>query len=195
METNTDQHFINLTLSGNPQAFSTLVEKYQSFVYTVALKMLKVREEAEEVAQDSFMKAYESLSSYRGEAKFSSWLYSIVYRKALDRIRKNKRSKTVDLVEETTAIPLGTMDNALHQLEIKERNAMIKKCIDALPESDAGIVMFFYFEELSIKEIAEITQLSEDNVKVKLHRSRKKLFTLLEQYVFPKHNDSHGKAL
>jgi len=195
METTTDQHFINLTLSGDTHAFSHLVEKYQVMVYNMALKMLKVKEEAEEVAQDSFIKAYESLSTFRGESKFSSWLYSIVYRKSLDRIRKNNRSRTVDLVEETTSIPLETLDNALHQLEIKERNTIIKKGIDTLPESDAAIVIFFYFEELSIKEIAEITQLSEDNIKVKLHRSRKKLFTLLQDYVFPKYNETHGRAL
>lgn len=97
MTTTTDHDIIEATLGGNVQAFSTLVARYQDFVFTIAVRVLNHREEAEEVAQDSFIKAFEALSSYRKEAKFSSWLYSIVYRKALDRLRKNKKARTLIL--------------------------------------------------------------------------------------------------
>lgn len=195
MTTNTDHQLIEKTLDGNTQAFSVLVERYQNYVFTIAVRMLRNREEAEEVAQDSFIKAFESLSTFRGESKFSSWLYSITYRKTLDRIRKNNNSRTIELVEEITESETEDIENALHFLQIQERNELIKKGIEELPEQDGAIITFFYFEELSIKEIAEITGLSEDNVKIKLYRSRKKLFTLLKYFVLPKYTDQNGRAI
>ncbi len=195
MTTNTDHELVAQTLNGNTQAFSSLVERYQDYVYTIAVRIVKIREEAEEVAQDSFIKAFEALPTYRGEAKFSSWLYSIVYRKALDRLRKNNRSKSLELVEELTEGESESVENALHFLELKERNEILQKCLDELPEGDAAIISFYYFEELSVKEIAEITRLGEDNIKIKLHRSRKKLFEMLKFYVFPEFTQNNGRAI
>lgn len=195
MTTNTDHELVALTLSGNTRAFSLLVERYQDYVFTIAVRIVKIREEAEEVAQDSFIKAYEALSTFRGEAKFSSWLYSIVYRKALDRLRKNNRSKSFELVEELTEGESESVENALHFLELKERNDLLQKCLDELPEGDAAIISFYYFEELSVKEIAEITQLGEDNIKIKLHRSRKKMFSNMKYYMLPEYTQNNGRAI
>lgn len=185
MQPNTDQHLIEQTLKGDTKAFGELVERYQAFVYTIVIRIVKVREEAEEVAQDSFIKAFQSLSSYRGESKFSSWLYSIAYRKALDALRKNKKNNSLELIEEITEGDCSIIENALTYIEDKERSEVIKKCILELPEKEAAIITLFYFEEQSIKEIAKITELTEDNVKVKLYRSRKKLFSLLKHYILP----------
>jgi RNA polymerase sigma-70 factor (ECF subfamily) len=154
----------------------------------------KVKEEAEEVAQDTFIKAYESLSSFRGDSKFSSWLYSIAYRKALDALRKNKKNN-IELIEEITEDDTSSIENALTYIEEKERKEVIQRCIKELPEQEAVIITFFYFEELSIKEISKITELSEDNVKVKLFRSRKKLFTLLKQFIIPTYTERNGQAI
>ena len=195
MNTNADQYYIDKTLQGDSHAFSTLVERYQDFIFTIIIRMVKVREEAEEVAQDTFIKAFESLESFRGESKFSSWLYSIAYRKALDRIRKNNRTRTTELIEEVTEHEVESIENALHYLEDQERKQMIRDCISQLNEQEAAIITFYYFEEQSVKEIAAITQLSEDNIKVKLHRSRKKLFTLLKHFVLPEYSNSNGKAI
>ncbi|MEL6812265.1 MAG: RNA polymerase sigma factor [Bacteroidota bacterium] len=195
MQPITDQHLIDQTLHGDTHAFSTLVEKYQGYVFTIVLRMVKVREEAEEVAQDTFIKAFESLESFRGESKFSSWLYSIAYRKALDRIRKNKRQQTSELLEEITEGDAAMVENALQQLEKKERKDQIQRCIMELPEVEAALITLYYFEEQSVKEIASVTQLSEENIKVKLYRSRKKLFTLLQQFVLPEISNTNGKAI
>jgi len=195
MEPNTDQHLIDKTLKGDTRAFGELVERYQGFVFTIVIRIVKVREEAEEVAQDSFIKAFQSLESYRGESKFSSWLYSIAYRKALDALRKNKKHSSLELIEEITEGECSTIENALSYLEDQERKEAIQECILQLPEQEAAIITLFYFEEQSIKEIAKITQLTEDNIKVKLYRSRKKLFTLLKQFVLPKYTESNGKAI
>ena len=193
--TNTDQHLINQTLGGDTQSFSKLVEKYQDFVFTIAIRVVKVREEAEEVAQDSFIKAFEKLDTYQGTAKFSSWLYSIVYRKALDSLRKKQRVQTLDVVDDITEWETSEIENALGYLQQKERNAYIQKAIDSLPETEAALITLYYFEDLSVKEMASITALTEDNVKIKLYRSRKKLFSLLKQYVLPEYTQNNGKAI
>jgi len=185
MQPNTDQQLIDKTLKGDTRAFGELVERYQSFVFTIVIRIVKVREEAEEVAQDSFIKAFQSLASYRGESKFSSWLYSIAYRKALDALRKNKKNSSLELIEEITEGDCSVIENALSYIEDQERSNVIKKCILELPEKEAAIITLFYFEEQSIKEIAKVTQLTEDNIKVKLYRSRKKLFSLLKHYILP----------
>ena len=195
MNTITDQHCIERTLQGETQAFGTLVERYQDFVFTIVYRMVKVREEAEEVAQDSFVKAFESLSSFRGEAKFSSWLYSIAYRKALDSIRKNKKYRASELIEDITEGDSVFNENALQSLESAERSKTIQDCILKLPEQEAAIVTLYYFDEQSVKEIAAITELSEDNIKIKLYRSRKKLFSLLKHSILPEISNTNGRAI
>ncbi|MDC8006263.1 RNA polymerase sigma factor [Aureisphaera galaxeae] len=186
MTANTDQYLIEQVKLGDTRAFATLVERYKDYVFTIVVRVLKVREEAEEVAQDTFIKAFESLDTFRGESKFSSWLYSIAYRKALDRVRKNKRQQTTDLLEEITEGDAGRIDNALQLMESTERKEKIRQSIMQLPEIDATLITLYYFEDQSVKEIAQVTNLSEDNIKIKLYRSRKKLFTLLEGYIQPK---------
>ncbi len=180
MQQHTDQYYIDNILQGDTQAFGVLVERYQGYIYTIVLRMVRVKEEAEEISQDTFIKAYQSLASFRGESKFSSWLYSIAYRKALDSIRKNKKYKVTELNEEITEGSIETIENALSYMEDKERKELIQKSILKLPEQEAAIITLYYFQEQSIKEIAKITELTEDNIKVKLYRSRKKMFTLLQ---------------
>lgn len=191
----TDQELIEQALNGQSRAYGILVDRYQKLVYTICVRMVKVPEIAEEIAQDTFIKAYESLHTFKGTAKFSSWLYSIAYRKALDSLRKTKRQPSVAFVDELTEVPLDTMSNALSFLEDKERKTVITKAIMQLPEQEASLITFYYFEELSVKEISKITKLSEENIKVKLFRSRKKLFNLLQQYIAPEMTTSNGKAI
>ncbi len=195
MSTTTDQELIDQTLNGDTRSFGVLVERYQNFVFTIVYRMVKVREEAEEVSQDSFIKAFESLSSYRGESKFSSWLYSIAYRKALDSLRKNKKHRALEIIDDITEGEIDTIDNALHFLEEKERKKTIQDCILKLSEDEAAIITLYYFEDQSVREIAGITKLSEDNIKVKLYRSRKKLFSSLKHFVLPEITNSNGRAI
>lgn len=195
MTKNTDQYLIDRTLEGNINSFGELVDRYQNFVFTIAIRILKVSEEAEEVAQDSFIKAFDSLSTFRGESKFSTWLYRIVYHKSLDRIKKNNRHRTYEINEEITADRLDSIENGLEFLMNEERSRLIKSCIAKLPEDDAAIITLYYYEEQSVKEISKVTDLSEDNVKIKLYRSRKKLFNLLEGYIEPEISDRNGRAI
>ncbi|SDS02998.1 RNA polymerase sigma factor [Gramella sp. MAR_2010_147] len=192
---NTDQYLIDKVLKGDTNAFGELVARYQNFVFTIAIRILKVTEEAEEVAQDSFIKAYDSLASFRGDSKFSTWLYRIVYHKSLDRIKMNKRHRTYEIIEEITDDSLDHIENGLEFILSEERTEIIKKCIDQLPEEDAAIISLYYFEEQSIKEVSMVTDLTEDNIKIKLYRSRKKLFSLLKGYIKSEISTQNGKAI
>ena len=181
MTENTDQYLIQCTLNGDTNAFANLVNRHQVYVFTLVVRMIKTKEDAEEIAQDVFIKAYRSLKDFKGESKFTTWLYRIAYRTTLDHIRKNKkRQNTNELLEEITESKLTLTEGPLERLENLEQKEYIKRCIGQLSESEAAIVTLFYFEELSIKEIGKITHLTEDNIKVKLHRSRKKLYDLLQ---------------
>ncbi len=190
----TDQNLIDNILAGDTNSFGELVDRYQNLVFTIAIRILKNREEAEEVSQDSFIKAFESLKSYRGEAKFSTWLYRIVYHKSLDRIKKNKRQQTFEIIEEITDDSLDHIENGLEAMLSEERSEIINQCIGQLAEDEAAIISLYYFEEQSVKEISQVTNLTEDNIKVKLFRSRKKLFSLLQSYIKPEIRERNGKA-
>lgn len=195
MSLTTDQQLIEQTLKGDTSSFGKLVERYQNFVFTIAFRIMKVREEAEEVAQDSFIKAYESLNSFRGESKFSSWLYSIAYRKALDALRKNKKYKASEIIDDITEGEVSGIEDALNYLEDEERKKAIQDCILKLASDEATIITLYYFQDQSVREISTITELSEDNIKVKLYRSRKKLFGLLKHFILPEITNTNGRAI
>jgi len=162
MSHQSDQYYIRKVLKGEVQAFSELVKRYQNMVYTIAYRMIRNKEEAEEVAQDTFVKAYTSLSKYRGEAKFSTWLYTIAYRKSLDIIKIKKRMVSTEVLQEVSEADVGMVEDALSYLQDKERKKVISDSILQLSEEDAVIITLYYFEEKSIKEIKEIAGLTVD---------------------------------
>lgn len=164
--------------SGDKEAFGPLVNAYKDMVYTVCLRMLGSEAEAEEAAQDVFVKAYRSLGSFQAKAKFSTWLYRITYNNCISVIRK--KVKMIDLVED---IPEGEVDegelNGLENLSSEERSRYLKMAIESLAETDAVVVTLFYYDELSLEEIASVTGLSNSNIRIKLHRSRKKMYQVI----------------
>ena len=190
-----DQYYIQKVLEGDINAFSILVERYQNLVYTVVYRVVKNKEQAEEVAQDTFVKAYESLVKYRGEAKFSTWLYTIAYRKSLDLVKSNRRLITSELIEEINEGDIEQVTDALSYLQEQERKKIIAESILKLPQETAVLVTLYYFEEKNIKEIADIVGLTADNVKIKLFRSRKKLYSILKHYVLPEISNKNGRAI
>ena len=97
-----DQHYINLIINGDTNAFAILVDRYKDLVYTLTLRMMKNREEAEEVSQDTFIKAYKSINRFKGDSKFSTWLYRITYHNCLDAIKKNKKHHNSFEINEIT---------------------------------------------------------------------------------------------
>lgn len=185
MTTNDDQYFINQIIAGQTHAFAVLVDRYKDLVFTLALRMLKNREEAEEVSQDTFIKVYKSLNKFKGDSKFSTWIYKVAYNTCLDRLKKNKRSQHLVAIDEFTSHQIKTIDNALDIMELDERKLAIQKCLELLPAEDSVLLTLFYFEEQSLEEISKVVGLTPNNVKVKLFRSRKKLATIFKQQLEP----------
>ena len=182
---NNDIYYINLIIEGNTNAFSILVDRYKDLVYSLALKMVKNREEAEEVAQDTFIKVFKSLSQFNGDSKFSTWIYKVTYNTCLDRLKKHKREQQVVSIDEFNTNQIKSIDNTLDKMENEEREKAIQDCIQLLPADDAFLLTLFYFEEQSLEEIAKVIGLTANNVKVKLFRSRKKLTSILKEKLEP----------
>ncbi len=183
--TTNDKILINQIVEGDANAFTVLVDRYKDLVFTLALRMLKNREEAEEVAQDTFVKAYKSLDRFKGDSKFSTWIYRVAYNSCLDRIKKNKKYINNVEINEFTAHQVITIDNALDAMETREREASIKKSIDLLPSEDGFLLTLYYFDDLSLDEISKIVGISANTIKVKLFRCRKKLATILKSQLEP----------
>lgn len=184
MNTN-DQPLIDAILAGDAQSFSVLVDRYKNLVFTLALRMLKHREEAEEVSQDTFIKVFRSLNRFKGDSKLSTWIYKVAYHTCLDRLKKHKREQQVVAIDKFTEHQVKTIDNALDRMEKEERKQAIQDCLQLLPSNDSALLTLFYFEELSLDEIAKIMDLTANNVKVKLFRSRKKLTGILRDRLEP----------
>lgn len=183
--TTNDKTIINQIINGDTNAFSVLVDRYKDLVFTLALRMLKNREEAEEVSQDAFIKAYRSLPRFKGQSKFSTWIYRVAYNTCLDRLKKNKKHLSDVAIDEFTQHQIKTLDNALDNMEQQEYNQTIQDCLNLLPGDDNFLLTLYYFEEHSLEEISKIVGISVNNAKVKIFRSRKKLAAILKQRLEP----------
>jgi RNA polymerase sigma factor (sigma-70 family) len=180
-----DQHYIRLVREGDANAFAVLINRYKDMVFTLSLKMLKDREEAEEMAQDTFLKIYKSLSKFNGKSKFSTWMYKVAFNTCLDRLKKNKRLQPVSGVDAFTEQQSMSLTNVLDSIEESERKQMIQDCLHCLPGEDSFLLTLYYFEEQSLEEIAKIFGINPNNVKIRLHRCRKKLAALLKDRLEP----------
>lgn len=188
-----DQHYIDLIIEGNTNAFSVLVDRYKDLVFTLSSKMLQNREEAEEAAQDTFVKIYNSLNRFKGDSKFSTWIYKITYNNCLDRLKKQKTSRLVVPINEFTEHEVRSLMNVIDTIEETERKQMIKHCLELLPAEESFLLTLYYFNESPLKAISEVMGINENNVKIKLFRSRKKLAGILKIKLEPEIIDQYEK--
>jgi len=181
MKFETDTFYLQQIMTGNVRAYAILVEKHKEMVFSIALKILHNREDAEEIAQDVFVKAYQSLANFKNEAKFSTWLYRIVYNTAISKVRKKK----VELspLDDATINNYSddTSENQFLLSDDPDRFELLQKALKSLPEDENVIVSLFYQNDSSIEDISSVTGLTVANVKVKLHRIRKKLYTEMQR--------------
>ena len=148
-------------------------------VYTIAYRYMKQHEEAEEVAQDSFVKCHRNLHKFRRESKFSSWLYRITINTALTKTRKSKmKAMPIDELDWHNDIP-RTANEGMEQLNASDRQVYIDAAMERIPADDASALTLYYTGEHTVDEIAEILGMSNSNVKIKLHRGRKRLYNEL----------------
>jgi RNA polymerase sigma factor (sigma-70 family) len=178
-----DNDTIQLVLKGDQQAFATLVRRYQNYVFTIILRYLPLREDAEEVAQDVFVKAYRSLADFRGDSKFSTWLYTIATTSSITFLRKNKLD-VQSLDNEQVYSRADNMDGGMNanQVEQKSKIAMVNKAIQLLSPDDAQVITLFYKGEQSLDEIAQVLGQETNTIKVRLHRARQRLKEKMEKY-------------
>jgi len=176
-----DLFFIEKTKKGDLNAFGSLIQKHESYAYTLALRILKNREDAEEVSQDAFMKAYHAIHSFEGTSKFTTWFYKILFNEALGRLRKNKVYLNLEENEVSETVVSEDFVGGMERMQLQERKEIIQKGLTQLKPNESAVLTLFYLEEQSIKEIQEITSYSESQVKILLHRGRKNLFEILQK--------------
>ncbi len=174
-----DDRLIDEVLAGDQKAFETLVNRHKRFAFNVAFNILRVEEEAEEAAQDAFMKAYKNLLRFDRKSKFTTWFYRIVTNESLSRRRKKKLDQ--DPIE--SAINMGEMDT-----DANENKQLVNTAITHLNEKDAELLTLFYLREFNLEEIAELVESTSNTVKVGIHRARqrmaKKMLELLGDEVY-----------
>jgi len=178
-----DRYYINLILSGNREAFSAIIERYQDNVYNLALKICGNREDAEEIAQDSFIKVFRSLRSFKGRSSFATWLYRIVYNTSITFVRKNK----LDILR-LEDFPVDSVDfmrdsDTEEEAEIEYMKMLLSYALQKLEHEDRAIITMHYYQDLNHTEICTITGLSRSNIKVRLFRARRKIQQIIEKNI------------
>jgi len=183
-----ERELIGLLKKKDRKAFKIIVETWQGMVYNTALGLLQNAEDAEDTAQEVFMQVYESVSSFKEESKFSTWLYRITISKAMDHIRKKKRKKRFAFIQS-----LYGKDNEVKidppdffhpgvKLENKENAAILFKAIEKLSENQKTAFVLSRIEGLSYNDIGEIMAISDSAVDALLQRAKKNLQTNLKSY-------------
>ena len=192
MTTNNSDKLIKKILAGNTKLFEKVVDDHKNLVFSLALRMLKNREEAEEVSQDTFVKVYASLNGFKGDSKLSTWIYKVAYNTCLDHLKTNKRQINYDMEEEISASTIDEVDNALDSLIANERRALIKSCIYELAPEDSALLTCYYFEDKNLLELEKIFILSTNTLKVRLFRARKRLAVIMTEKLQPEILRNYG---
>ena len=179
MELYTDTYYIQRIQTGDVKCFACLLDKYSRPIHSLILKVVQSQEDAEELAQDTFMKVFKNLASFKGDCSFSTWLYRIAYNTAISSVRKKKHEFLT--IEETTLDNVSEEEaaNLFGQTDSTEQVQRLEIALEQLPPDERALILLFYRKEKTIEEIVSITCLTASNIKVKLHRIRKKLFVLL----------------
>jgi len=177
-----DNEIISRVLQGEQNAYAELVNRYQGYVFTLVLRIIKSREDAEEVAQDVFVKAYRSLADFRGESKFTTWLYTIANTTSITFLRK-KKLEVHSLDNEKVFEIADSKDSGFRAnlVEQKSRVNMVNEAIAMLNPDDAEVITLFYKAEQTLEEIARILRLETNTIKVRLHRARTRLKDKMEK--------------
>lgn len=175
-----ESYIITRILAGKTEEYTYFLDTYGQPVFSLIVRMVNSEEDAEELTQDTFMKAFEHLSSFNGKSSFSTWIYRIAYNTALSFLRKKNVEQTVIDDNQWNRISDTQIDDALNN-ESEEQIEKLQQALIKLTAEERALVTLFYEEEHSIQELAQILNLNEGNIKVKLHRLRKKLYVLMQK--------------
>jgi RNA polymerase sigma factor (sigma-70 family) len=179
MDPKSDIFYIGQVLEGKINAYSYIVDRHKDNAYNLALRICGNREEAEEVAQDAFIKAYRSLKNFGKRSSFGTWLYRIVYNTAISLVRS--RRKGMLTVEDFPADAVDFLSFSKNEEEAANeyRNSLINFALQKISEEDRGLVTLYYFDDLDTEEISKITGINKSGIKVRLFRARKKMAEII----------------
>lgn len=200
-----EQDLVRETLMGNLRAFEEIVEIYQQRVFSIIYRLVRNKEEAEDLSQETFLKCYQNLNRYDQNRPFAPWLYRIATNLALSKLRRQQKFRFVpwdscfNRISETIALetkPCGfsiTPRNNEHSVskepelvwEEEENKKEVVSALKKLKPIDQTIIILRYFEDLSYDEIAFILKMSRNNVEVRIHRARKRLRKILTANSIP----------
>ena len=187
----TDQ-LITRIKDGDTRAYEILVNGYKSLVFSLTLRMLKNKEEAEEIAQDVFVKVFTSIHNFKGDSKFSTWLYRVTRNRCLDYLRSKRKVFNEINVDDLSYTRLDEASNALELMMEDERNEKLRDCFQYISADDASVLTLFYFEEKNLQEVAEVLDTTVNSAKVRLHRARKRLAAVLIDKMEPEILKNYG---
>jgi RNA polymerase sigma-70 factor (ECF subfamily) len=185
MKNLTDLQIIESVQKGNINDFSLIVDRYKDKAFSLLHKMLKNEMDSEEALQDSFLKAFNALSKFRQDSKFSTWFYKIVYNTGLSKLSINKRKIEMAMTSIDEHYDLGKYDNEIYS-KTEEPVSYILSMVEKLPVRNGLVLILYYLDDLSLNEISQIMNISLVNAKVLLHRSRNALRELLLKHNFQK---------
>ena len=178
-----DEELVEACQSGEASAFDILVARWEDRIRGAAFRFLGSEEEARDVAQEAFLRAYRALSSFKREARFSSWLYQIATNLCRDRLRRRRTRATVSLeaLEETGPVMVETRPGAHERLLERDLARAVRRAIDALPEEQREVVILKEYQELTFLEIAHALDVPVSTVKTRLYRGLDQLRLRLER--------------
>lgn len=180
MDNKTDILYIDKVLAGNVNAFSYLIDRHKDRAFNLAYRICGNREEAEEIAQDAFLKAFRSLKDFRKKSSFSTWLYRIVYNTSVSLVRT--RGSRVLSLEEFPADAVDFLAESSNEDEAVDnyRNSLVNFALRKLQEEERGLITLYYYDELETDEIALITGIKKSYIKVRLFRARQKMAEIIK---------------
>lgn len=174
-----DSYYIGKVLEGNLNSYSFLVDRHKDKAFNLAFRICGNREEAEEISQDAFLKAFRSLKGFKMRSRFDTWLYRIVYNTAISLVRSRK--KGILSVEDfpADAIDFLTYHPNADEAVTEFRNSLLSFALQKISEEERALISLYYYDEKDTSEIAEITGISKSNIKVKLFRARQKIIEII----------------
>jgi len=178
-----DEELVEACQGGDASAFDVLVARWEDRIRGAAFRFLGSEEEARDVAQEAFLKAYRALAGFKGEARFSSWLYQIATNLCRDRLRRRKTRATVSLeaLEEAGPVMVETRPGAHERLLERDLALAVRRAIHTLPEEQREVVILKEYQELTFLEIAQALDVPISTVKTRLYRGLGQLRLRLER--------------
>ncbi len=169
----TDDELVQRVQKGETRLYAELVARYQDPVYGMALRFVRSSADAEDLAQEAFLRAYRGLGGFKGEARFSTWLYRITWNLCADWLRRHRGRATLPM-DDAHELADGRADLEGGLMEAEEKRA-VRKALDGLHEKYRSVVVLLYFQKLSYEEIAEVLEMPLKTVETRLYRARKLL--------------------